>query len=161
MKTNLNISRFLAISTLALALPMSALAKDDDNDRSSCRKQDRQSIEMHHGKGMPELRGIDLSAKQVTELTALRDEQRKSFNEKAQAMHEQRDALKKLVMSDAYTPAAATQIIAKISVAHAEMATLQAEQGNKLYKILTPEQRTKMQQNELMASGPMGHGHMR
>ena len=161
MKTNLNISRFLAISTLALALPLSAFAVSHGNDQSKCGKYDRQGSEMQRGQGMPNLNGITLSAAQVTQLTALRDEQRKSPIEKSRALREQHNALKKLVMSDAYTPEAAAEIIAKISAAQTEMATLRAEQGNKLYKILTPEQRTRMQQNELMASGSKGHGHMR
>lgn len=162
MKTNLNISRFLAVSTLALALPLSAFAASHSSDRGSCGKDDRPGVEMQRGhRMMPNLRGIDLSAAQVTQLTALRDEQRKLATEKGQAMRDQHDALNKLVMSDAYTPAAAAEIIAKISAAQAEMAKLHAEQGNKVYKILTPEQRTKAQQNELMGSASMGHGHMR
>jgi protein CpxP len=161
MKTNLRISRFLAISVLALALPMSAMARGHGNDRGSCGMDDRPGIEMQRGYGMSNLRGIDLSAAQVTQLTALRDEQRKLFSEKGQAMREQHDALRKLVMSDAYTPAAAAEIIARIGAAQTEMAKLRAEQGNKLYKLLTPEQRIKAQQNELTGSGSMGHGRMR
>jgi Spy/CpxP family protein refolding chaperone len=110
---------------------------------------------------MPDLRGIDLSAAQVSQLSALRDEQRKLFADKGQAMRDQHDAMHKLVMSEAYTPAAAAEIIARIGAARSEMAKLHAEQGNKLYKILTPEQRTRLQQNELMGRGPMGHGHKR
>lgn len=160
MKTNISISRFLAISTLALALPMSAFAVGH-GDRNTRGNQDRSGVEMHQRHGMSDLRGIDLTSAQVTQLSALRDEQRKVFSDKGQAMRDQHDALRKLTMSDAYTPAAAAEIITKISAAQTEMAKLHAEQANKLYKILTPEQRTKMQQNELTGHGLMGHGHMR
>lgn len=162
MKTNLSISRFLAISSIALALPLSALAADRCTDRGARGDHDRPVMSMHHERGMmPDLRGIDLSAAQVSQLSAQRDEQKKVFQEKFQALREQHDALHKLVMSDAYTPAAAAEIIAKIGAAQTEMAKLHAEQGNKLYKLLTPEQRTKMQQNELMGFGPMDHKGMR
>ena len=160
MKTNLSVSRFLAVSALALALPMSAFAYGH-GDRNTCGGQNRGGMEMHQRQGMGDLRGIDLTSAQVGQLSALRDEQRKVFTEKAQALRDQHDALRKLTMSDTYTPAAAAEIIAKISTAQTEMAKLHAEQANKLYKILTPEQRTKMQQNELTGSGPMGHGRMR
>lgn len=160
MKTKISISRFLAISSLALALPMSAFAYGH-GDRNTGGAQGRGGVEMHQRHGMPDLRGIDLTSAQVGQLSTLRDEQRKVFTEKGQALRDQHDALRKLTMSDAYTPAAAAEIIAKISTAQTEMAKLHAEQANKLYKILTPEQRTKMQQNELMGGGKMGHGRMR
>ena len=161
MKTNANLTRFLAISALALALPLSAMA--DGRDRNRCERGDdkRPPMEMRHKGGMPNLRGIDLSAEQISALSKLRDEQRKAFMEKGQAMRDQQDALRKLTMSDAYTKEAAANLIDKISVAQTEMATLRAEQDNQLYKILTPEQRTKMQQNELIGGGSMRHGHKR
>ena len=161
MKTKTNLSRFLMVSALALALPMSAYAGSRGNDHDGRGDHDRGASQMHEGRGMPELRGIDLTAAQVAQLTTMRDEQRKLFTEKGQALRDQHDALHKLVMSDAYTPAAAAEIIAKIGTAQTEMAKLHAEQANKLYKLLTPEQRTKLQQNELTGHGGMGHGHMR
>ena len=158
MTSNLTISRFLAISTLALALPMTALAKGNDSDR--CAAHNRQSVEMHHGHGMPDLRGIDLTAGQIAKLTELRDAQRKTFADNAALLHEQHDALNKFVMSEAYTPEAAREIIAKIGAVQSEMARLHAEQSHKLYEILTPEQRTRLQQNELMSPRMKGHGSM-
>ena len=158
MTSNLTISRFLAISTLALALPMTALAKGNDSDR--CAAHNRQNVEIHHGHGMPELRGIDLTAAQVAKLTELRDAQRKTFADNAALLHEQHDALNKFVMSEAYTPEAAREIIAKIGAVQSEMARLHAEQSHKLYEILTPEQRTRLQQTELMSPRMKGHGSM-
>ena len=161
MKTNLSFSRFLAVSAVALALPLSALAAGHNMDCDGYGDHDRGGFSMQHEQGMPGLRGIDLTAAQVTQLSAMRDEQKKLFTEKHQALRDQHDALHKLVMSDAYTPAAAAEIIAKIGTAQTEMAKLHAEQANKLYKLLTPEQRTKMQQNELLGNEPMGRGHKR
>lgn len=152
------LSRFLAVSALALALPFSAMAAE----RADRGDHDRPVAAMHHRQGMmPDLRGIDLSAAQVTQLSALRDEQRKQFAEKGPALREQHDALHKLVNSDAYTPAAAAEIIAKIGALQTEMAKQHAEQRHKIYQLLTPEQRTRMQQNELTGPGGMGHKGMR
>ena len=157
-----SLSRFLAISAVTLALPFSALAADRCGDRADRGDQDRAGYSMHHRQGMmPDLRGIDLSAAQVAQLSALRDEQKKQFAEKGLALREQHDALHKLVNSDAYTPAAAAEIIGKIGALQTEMAQQHAEQSNKIFKLLTPEQRTRMQQNELTGPGPMGHKGMR
>ena len=154
------LSRFLAVSALALALPFSAMAADRCGDRASRGNDDRAGYSMHHRQGMmPDLRGIDLSAAQVTQLSALRDEQKKQFAEKGLALREQHDALHKLVNSDAYTPAAAAEIIGKIGALQTEMAKQHAEQSNKIFKLLTPEQRTRMQQYKL--TGGMGHKGMR
>ena len=161
MKTHIKLSRFLAVSALALAIPLSAVAAGHRMDRDGPGDHERGGSSMHHEQGMPGLRGIDLTAAQVTQLSAMRDEQKKQFAEKRQFMRDQHEALHKLVMSDAYTPAAAAEIITKIGAAQTEIAKLHAEQGNKLYKLLTPEQRTKMQQNELLGQGRMGHGHKR
>ncbi|MEO8411806.1 MAG: Spy/CpxP family protein refolding chaperone [Propionivibrio sp.] len=170
MKTNFNVPRFLAISTLALALPLTAVAGGRHDGRWGDNDCDRRpAMEMRHQGGMAGLRGIDLTAEQVSALTKLRDEARKTFGEKRLALREQHTALHNLVMSDAYTPAAAAEIIAKITAAQSEMAQMRADQGNKVYQLLTPEQRTKMQQNDLMGRGSMGrsgkgdggHGHRR
>ena len=161
MKTNTNLTRFLAVSAIALAVPLSAMAYGRDDNRWERGDDNRPPMQMRHDGGMPNLRGIDLSAEQVSALSKLRDEQRKLFMEKGQALREQHDALRTLTMSEGYTKAAAAEIIDKISVAQTEMATLRAEQGNQLYKILTPEQRTKIQQNELMGGGSMRHGYKR
>ena len=83
------------------------------------------------------------------------------MREQGLALHDQHLALRKLVMSDAYTPATSAELIAKITAAQSEMAALHAEQGNKVYKLLTPEQRTKLQQNELTGHRSMGHGNKR
>lgn len=160
MKTNPTISRFLAISALALVLPVSAMAKPNDAGRAHHCEGAQRSAEMHHGRGMPDLYGIDLNAAQVAKLGELREAQRKAFSENAAALHEQHDALNKLVMSEAYTPEAARAIIARIGAVQSEMARLHAEQRHQLYEILTPEQRTRMQQNELMSSGAKRHGAM-
>ena len=162
MKTTHTFSRFIAVSAIALGVSLaapSAFAGNRDQGTQGPRGQgDRPAMEMHHRGGFPDLRGIDLSADQVAQLGKLREEEKKAMREKGQSLRDQHDALRKLVMSDAYTPAAAAEMIAKLGAAQGEMAKLHAEQGNKLYKLLTPEQRTRLQQNELTGGPAMGHG---
>ena len=161
MTTKTTISRFVAVSALALGLSMAAPASAASNDQGGRGGHDRGGMEMHHRGGFGDLHGIDLSAEQVAQLGKLREAEKKQLREKGQSLHDQHDALRKLVMSDAYTPAAAADIITKITAAQSEMAKLHAEQGNQVYKLLTPEQRTKLAQNELTGHRAMGHGNKR
>ncbi len=156
MKTKSKISRFLAISALALTIPMTAFAYGNDHGGRDGRG--RSGSDMQQRQGMADLRGIDLNAAQTAQLTSLREEQKKLSTERNKALRDQRDALHKLVLSEAYTPTAAAEIIIKMGVAQTEMAKVHAEQSNKLYKLLTPEQRTKLQQNELMSQKSSGRG---
>ena len=161
MNTHTTISRFVAVSALALGICVATPVFAGAQNQCARGPNDRPPMESHHRGGFGDLRGIDLSAEQVAQLGKLREEARKQLREQGQALRDQHDALRKLVMSDAYTPAASAELIAKITAAQSEMAKLHAEQGNKLYKLLTPEQRTKLQQNELTGHRAMGHGNKR
>ena len=148
MKTTTPVTRLLTVGALALGVSLNAFAAGPEScDRGP---RDHAPMSMHQRGGFGDLRGIDLSAAQVAELRKLRDEEQKTMRDKGQALRDQHRALHDLVMSDAYTPAAAAEIIARIGTAQSEMAKLHAEGANKLYKLLTPEQRTKLQQNELV-----------
>ena len=153
MKTTTTVSRMLAASALALGVATSALAAAPE--RPNCGANDRAPMEMQHRGGFADLRGIDLTPAQLTQLQSLRDAERKQMRDKGQALRDAHDALHKLTMSDAYTPSAAAELIAKISAAQSELVKLHADNANAIYKLLTPEQRTKLQQNEL-TGGPAG-----
>lgn len=161
MNTKTTISRFVAASALALGISLAGPALAGAQDQCARGTHDRPPMEAQHGGMFGDLRGIDLSADQIAQLGKLREESRKQMREQAQALHDQHLALRKLVMSDAYTPAASAELIAKISAAQSEMAKMHAEQGNKAYQLLTPEQRTKVQQNELTGGRPGGRGNKR
>lgn len=161
MNTQTTISRFVAISALALGICVATPVFAGAQNQCERGSRDRGAMEMHHRGGFGDLRGIDLSAEQVAQLGKLREEEKKQLREKGQSLRDQHDALRKLVMSEAYTPAASADLIAKITAAQSEMAKLHAEQGNKLYQLLTPEQRTKLQQNELTGHRPMERANKR
>ena len=162
MNTQTTISRFVAVSTLALGISLAAPASAGTQDQCARGPHDRPPMEAHHRGGIfGDLRGIDLSPEQVAQLGKLREDAKKQMREQGQALHDQHQALRKLVMSDAYTPAAAAELVAKISAAQSDMARLHAEQGNKVYKLLTPEQRAKVQQNELTGGRSGGRDNKR
>ena len=161
MNTKTTISRFVAVSALALGICVATPAFAGAQSQCARGPNDRPPMVAHHGGTFGDLRGIDLSAEQIAQLGKLREEEKKQLREKGQSLHDQHDALRKLVMSEAYTPAASADLIAKITAAQSEMAKLHAEQGNKLYQLLTPEQRTKLQQNELTGHRPMERANKR
>lgn len=161
MNTKTTISRFVAVSALALGISLAVPALAGAQEQCGRGPHDRPPMEARHGGMFGDLRGIDLSADQIAQLGKLREEAKKQMREQGLALHDQHLALRKLVMSDAYTPAAAAELIAKISAAQSEMARLHAEQGNQVYKLLTPEQRTKLQQNELTGGRSGGRGNKR
>ena len=154
MKSTTTVSRLLAASVIAFGVATSALAAAPEHCGSGPDERAPMAMQHHHRGGFVDLRGIDLSADQVKELSRLRDEEQKTMRDQAQKLRDQHDALRKLVLSDAYTPAAAAEIIAKISSAQGEMAKLHADSANKTYKLLTPEQRTRAQQNDLTGARP-------
>ncbi len=158
MNTKTTISRFVAVSALALGISLAVPAIAGAQEQCARGSHDRPPMEAHHRGGIfGDLRGIDLSPEQVAQLGKLREDAKKQMREQGLALHDQHLALRKLVLSDAYTPAASAELIAKISAAQSEMARLHAEQGHKVYQLLTPEQRAKLAQNEL-TGGRSGRG---
>ena len=160
MQKNLTIPRFLAISMLALALPLSAFAAEGEDRPEGCPKHHTHRHEMQYDAGLNELHGFDLSAAQVAQLAKLREEQSKTLAENARHLHERQHALNDLVMSESYTPDAAREIIAQIGAVQSEMAKLRAEQSHKVYELLTPAQRAWMRQHGVMVPGMAGFGCM-
>ena len=177
---NVNVSRFLAVSALALAVPFSALAAssdakpqepacpmmqggdwggshhgyrgpDDRGDRDHGRDHgSNDARDMGRGAmggmpGLPMMRGLNLSEAQRTQLQGMMEVQRKAVTEKMQAVHDARIALARLSFSDAYNTKKAGELAATLTQKESELAKLMAEQGNKVYQLLTPEQRTQVQ----------------
>jgi protein CpxP len=146
------IFRFLAVSAFALAVPLSALA-----DQGPGRGPD------HHGGRPPEamifhlLHGVDLSEPQRTQIKTLADAQREQMQTAMQSVHSQRQALRQLALSDKYDAAAVKAASEQLGRAEGDIARLAAEGVQKVYAVLTPEQRTSLQQR--MSQRDMHHDH--
>lgn len=156
---NSTIRRFLTVSAVALALPMSAWAQQAAGSAPSAPAQDAPAQQRqhghhgHHGRmdgGMRGdhlfmLRGLDLSSAQKDQAKALFEAQRQAMQDKRQAVREARDALHQLVVSGKYSPERAAELAKDIAQKETAQMLFMAEQGNKLMQILTPEQRTRLQ----------------
>jgi Spy/CpxP family protein refolding chaperone len=117
----------LAATSLALALPAQAHSQ-------------------HRGHGEPGarmFRHLDLSAAQREQVSKIFQEQAPAFKERVQADRAAHDALRKAAVD----PAADIRPLADAAgKAHAEVAVLRAETMRKVIPLLTPEQRTKLEQ---------------
>lgn len=161
--TNIHLSRFLAVSALALAAPLSALAAASADSpqvpgRPDCYMGDWGGHGHHRGHrdmgrdfghgapGMFMLRGLNLTDAQRTQLQKMMEEQRVALGDKMRAVQDTRTALHKLALSGDYTEQRASAMAATLAQQESDVARLMAEQGNKVYQLLTPEQRTQLQQ---------------
>ncbi len=148
------IRRFLCVSALALALPLAAEAQESTQSAPAAAPAPHGRMQFHgpaghHGMAeghefMSTLRGLKLSTEQRDKLRALMQEQRGAMQEKRDAVREARQTLHKLVTDGSYTPERASTIASEIGKRDAELALAMADTGNKVYQILTPEQRKQL-----------------
>lgn len=153
------IRRFTLVSTLAMSLPLAALAQRGpaaNDDGTGCAHAQRTSFEGHPGhegrfhgrdvRGGHFMRGLDLTEAQRDQLFTLRHAQAPKMRELGKTLRHARQELRQLSMSDNYDEARAKALADSASQAGAEMAMLRAQMGNQMYRILTPEQREKLKQ---------------
>lgn len=131
------ILRFLATSAIALAVPVSALAQASA-PAPEPRVREGAPIVMHM------LRGLDLTENQRTQIKALADSQREPMRAGMQKVREARRALRELAMSDKYDAAAASAKAEEMARADAELARLSTENMQKIFALLTPEQKARL-----------------
>jgi Spy/CpxP family protein refolding chaperone len=127
MHINRYLAGFLAAASLAFALPVQAHSK-------------------HQGQGEPGarmFRHLDLTAAQREQVSKVFQEQASAFKERVQADRAAHQALRKAATDP---NADIRQLADTAGKAHAEVAVLRAETLRKVLPILTPEQRTKLEQ---------------
>jgi len=133
MKLNRYLAALLAASSVAFALPADA-------------QRGPGGPGAHHemqGGGMRMLRGLELTAEQREQVSAIFKEQAPAFRERANAAHAAHAALRK----GALDPNADVRALADaVGKAHADAALLRAETMRRVTALLTPEQRTKLEQ---------------
>jgi Spy/CpxP family protein refolding chaperone len=118
---------FLAAASLAFALPVQAHSKQPGQGEP--------------GVGM--FRHLQLTAEQREQVSKLFQEQASAFKERAEADRAAHEALRKAAID----PNADIRPLADAAgKAHAEVAVLRAETLRKVLPILTPEQRSKLEQ---------------
>ena len=136
-----NVARFLIASSLALGIPFTAIAQTTP---------DRPQAQMHehHGQGGAQrlLRRLDLTEAQ-------RDQVFKIFHDQAPAMREQvkvarraSQELRQAALSPNFDRARARQLADAQAKAQSEVALMRADNMSRVFAILTPDQRSKLQQ---------------
>lgn len=150
------IRRFLATSALALALPFAAQAQQASEPANDKRPPMGRHHGSHHGHHrdhggkqhdpMRMLRGLKLSQAQQDQVKALFDAGREAHRKQSEEMHAAREALRQLAMSDRYSTERASELSREIAQKESALLLARAETGNKIQKILTPEQRQQLQE---------------
>lgn len=156
------IRRFLAVSAVALALPLSAHAQEAASQPVAHCQADRphgfrQHVPSHEERRGPLflLHGLDLSAAQQSQIKALAEAQRAALETHRQSMQELHATLQTLALADKYDATAVAAKAEQLGHAAAEMARVRADGLQKVYALLTPEQRARFQQR-MGAQAPCG-----
>jgi Spy/CpxP family protein refolding chaperone len=136
MKLNRTLAAFLAASSVALALPVHAHSRGG-----------------HEAGGFGLFRGLQLTAEQRDQVSKIFKEQEGAFKQRVEADRAAHAALRKA----ATDPNADIRPLADAAgKAHAEVAVLRAETVRKVLPILTPEQRSKLEQAPAHGGGHRG-----
>ena len=135
-----HVARFLIASSLALGVPFIADAQPVPDGNHQMRG--------HHGDGGPQrlLRRLDLTEAQ-------RDQVFKIFHDQAPAMREQMKVarhasqeLRQASLSPSYDRARARQLADTQAKALSEVMLMRADNMSRIFAILTPDQRSKLQE---------------
>ena len=136
------ITALFVASTLALGAANLAHAAD-----ATATPTDSKPMMHHNGKGGPHemmFKGLNLTDAQKTQIRDIMKGQRE--NMKRPSLDERR-AMHELVASDTFDKAKAEAQIDKMEAQHKEMALSRLETQNKIYNILTPEQKKQFNAN--------------
>ena len=102
-------------------------------------------------------RHLDLSDEQRTQVKVIRDSTRPEADRFADAMLENREAMKRLQQSGAFDEAQVREVAERRGALIVEMTVLKARVHSQIQAILTPEQRERMQEMRARHRGPK-HG---
>ena len=145
MKLNRYLAALLAASSVAFALPADAQRGPGGPG----------AYHEMHGGSMRMLRGLDLSAEQREQVSQIFKQQAPAFRERANAAHAAHDALRK----GALDPNADVRALADaVGKAHADAALLRVDTMRRVTALLTPEQRSKLEERSRERQERRGRG---
>ena len=135
----------LALATsFALALPNAAQADPRGHGEREGMHQMRGGGEQRGGMGL--LRGLDLTQEQRDQAFKIFHDQAPALRERAQAARDAREELRKLALAPSFDSAKARRLADTAAKAQADVAVMRAEGMSKVVALLTPEQRTRLEQ---------------
>lgn len=146
MKTR-SLTRFMVASSIALAIPLTTFARPPMDGGCGPMHMMHGERGMFSGDGMPRfLRGLDLNEAQRDKVAAIVKAQAPAMRDKAQEAHSAHMELRTMAMSGQYDEAKARSLADSGAKAMAEMALLRARSGSEIYRVLTPEQQSQLQE---------------
>lgn len=104
----------------------------------------------------PFLRGLKLTEEQNDKIYELVHAQGPNLRNKGKEIHKAHLALHNLVLSDQYNEAKAKELTENNARLIAEMMQMVAANHNKIYQLLTPEQRKKLEERQAMRKKDVG-----
>ena len=156
------IAGFLAASSIALAVPFIAHARDGgEGFGGGCgMRGERMGGEgMHggmHGRGL--MRQLDLTEKQRDQMFELRHTMAPKMREEMKAVRAASEALREMAQKGEYDEAAVKKLSDERADAMSRMAQLRARNQHEILQLLTPEQRTQLQTLQAQRQERFGKG---
>ncbi len=151
-----NIKRFLVAASVALAVPLTAVAfQGHPGGHHGCG-----DFAMQGGPGMggemmpPHLRGLNLTEAQRDKIFEIMHAQAPVMRDKAKALRKAEEDLRALTAAADYSDAKAKSLADAGAKAMSEMTLARAKAERQVFEVLTPEQRKQLA--EMMASGEPG-----
>jgi protein CpxP len=134
-------------STLALGSASAAFAADTTTAPASATAADAAPMKMMHHKGPGRegpFAGLNLTEQQRQQM---RDIMKESHQNRGPGAKDERQVLHSIVTSDSFDEAKAKEQIDAISKAQSERMLARAKAENKMYNLLTPEQKKQYNEN--------------
>lgn len=156
MKNSLSqfsVKRMLAITALAFAVPMSAMAFQGGKGGERCEGRDgmrptgmKMQGGMHgqHGMGLPGLHRLNLSEPQQDKIFDIMHAQAPVARDQMKALRQAEQELQTLRTASDYSDAKARALVDSIAKQRADMEMARLQTERKVLEVLTPEQRKQL-----------------
>ncbi|VWX34388.1 conserved exported hypothetical protein [Limnobacter sp. 130] len=136
--SKLTVQKMIAVTAMAMAIPMSAYAGHHDEGGK------KQHSEMrHHHKHGGMLKQLDLTAEQQAQVDQIVQKQRTEMKAAMKDRRAHRDEMKSIVEQDTFDAAKAERLIAQQQEQERATKLSMLRTQHEIYKVLTPEQREK------------------
>ena len=138
---NVNIKRFLAVSAVALALPLAAPVSAEPFFADDFGGRHKMGKRAKHGKIRWET--LNLTQQQQDRIYAIRHNADPQFREKKRNLWQLKEQMFELRQKDNYTLEELTNLQKRISAARSEIELLRVETHYAIFNVLTPEQKVQ------------------
>ena len=160
--TNHITKRFLAAASIALAVPLSALAfgnkveTPNEKNFGHCEEHGGMMHVRHHAGDLPmhSLKRLNLSDEQQDKIFKLMHEQMPAQRDKMKSVEKLEQTLSELKQGNDYSDAKARSLVDQIAKTRADMEMERIATERKVLEILTPEQRQQLSELRIKPGAP-------